>query len=384
MKRLPWTVVAVLLLPLFVVAAPRLPRSGGDIVAVLPVRDDGLQALRARHAAAPRAVAPALELAWRYVALGRATADPRYFGQAQAVLAPWQHAADVPNGVRLVRATLLQNSHQFDAALAELRRITEQDPRDAQAWLTQATVQAVKGDYAGATGSCARLSTLTGQLESFACLASASANTARMRGSERLLAATLQRDGAARPELRVWALTLLAEMAARRADAGQAGQRFRAALAIAPHDIYLLGAYADFLLDQGRADQVPALLRDDLRADALLLRQALALKQLGYRAGLATVQAELQARFDAAALRGDQVHLREQARFTLYLLGDAKGALALAQRNWFVQKELADTRLLLEAGIAAGDREALQQVIQWVAGTGLEDAVVATLVRRAS
>ncbi len=383
MKRLCWA-MAALLLPWGAGAAPRLPRTGSEVVALLPARDDGLQALRARQAAAPQAVEPALELAWRYVALGRATADPRYFGQAQAVLAPWQQQKDAPNGVLLLRATLLQNSHQFDASLAELRRITDKDPRDAQAWLTQATVQAVKGDYAAATASCARLSTLTGQLEAFACLASASANTARMRGSERLLAMTLQRDTAARPELRVWALTLLGELAARRADAVVAEQRFGAALRIAPHDLYLLGAYADFLLDQDRADQVPALLRDDLRADALLLRQAIALKRLGYRAGLAPVQAELQARFDAAALRGDQVHLREQARFTLHVLGDAKAALALAQRNWFVQKELADTRLLLEAGVAAGDKAALQPVLQWVRGTGLEDTAVAALVRRAS
>lgn len=371
------------LLPM-VAAAPYVPRSGDAIVAILPARDGGLRALRARAAAAPRDLVAALELARRCIALGRSTADPRYFGQAQAALAPWWHAADAPASVRLLRAELLQNGHRFDAAQAELHRVTTTDPRNAQAWLTLATVQAVQGDSAAATASCARLSGLAGQLATFACLAGASANTPRMRGSEKLLDITLLRDPDAEPALRAWALTLLAEFASRRDDAAAAEQRFRAALRTAPQDTYLLGAYADFLIDQGRAAEVAALLRGRESVDALLLRQALALRWLGDARALAPVRATLQARFDAAARRGDGSHLREQARFTLHVLGNSRAALALAQRNWAMQKELADTRILLEAGLAAHDSAALRPVLRWIRMLGLEDAMVARLVARAS
>jgi hypothetical protein len=129
---------------------------------------------------------------------------------------------------------------------------------------------------------------------------------------------------------------------------------------------------------------VVALLRGHHRNDALLLRHALALRALGRHDELAAARAELQARFDAAALRGDTVHLREQARFTLHVLGDARGALALARRNWQVQKELADTRILLEAGLAARDRAALQPELRWIHAQGLEDVAVARLAGRAS
>ena len=380
----PLFVAALLLLPPHAPAAPRLPASGADVVAVLPERDPALRALRAAVAAAPRAPAPALALARRYVMLGRTSADPRYYGQAQAVLAPWWNRADAPDGVRLLRATLLQNGHRFAEAQAELRRLTAHDPRNGQAWLTLATVQAVQGDADGALASCARLSTLASQIEAFACLASASVNTGRMRGAERLLALGVDRTPDAAAESRAWALTLLGELAARRGDGALAQRRFGAALALAPRDSYLLGAYADFLLDAGRAGEVPALLREHHRADGLLLRHALALQALGYTAALAPVRAELQARFDAAALRGDQVHLREQARFTLSVLGDARTALALAQRNWQVQKELADTRLLLEAGIAARDRAALRPVLAWIRAQGLEDVAVTRLLARLS
>ncbi|QCP14747.1 tetratricopeptide repeat protein [Pseudoduganella umbonata] len=376
---------ALALLPLMQgAAAPRTPASGTEVIAELPRQDDGLRALRAAVQEAPRDPVPALALARRYVALGRASADPRYYGQAQAVLAPWWDRPDAPNGVRLLRATLLQNGHRFTEAQAELRRIVASEPRAVQAWLTLATVQAVQGDSTAAIASCGRVSSLTGQLETFACLAVAGANTARMRGAEQLLALGLEREGDAAPDIRTWALTMLAEFAARRGDAPVAQQRFVAALRGAPSDSYLLGAYADFLLDQGRAADVPALLRGHHRNDALLLRHALALHALGRQDALAPVRAELQARFDAAALRGDAVHLREQARFTLHLRGDARAALALAQRNWQVQKELADTRLLLEAGLAARDRTALQPVLRWIREQGLQDVVVARLAEKAA
>lgn len=365
-------------------AAPRTPAAGNEVITELPRQDDGLRALRAAVAAAPRDPVPALALARRYVMLGRESADPRYYGQAQAVLAPWWDRPDAPNAVRLLRATLLQNGHHFSEAQAELRQVVAADPRAAQAWLTLATVQAVQGDTAGAIASCGRLSSLTGQLETFACLAVASANTGRMQGAEQLLALGLEREGNAAPEIRTWALTMLAELAARRGDAPLAQRRFVTALRVAPADPYLLGAYADFLLDRGRAADVPALLKAHHRNDALLLRHALALQALGRREALAPVRAELQARFDAAELRGDAVHLREQARFTLHLRGDARAALALARRNWQVQKELADTRILLEAGLAARDGAALQPVVRWIRTQGLQDVAVARLVEKAS
>jgi len=380
-KRL--LLIAGLALSPVVAAAPYVPAAGDTVVALLPARDDALRLLRARVAAQPDDVTAAVALARRCIALGRANADPRYFGQAQAALAAWWSKADAPDSVRLLRAELLQNGHRFDAAKAELRRLTAADPRNAQAWLTLATVQAVQGDSAAATRSCARLSGLAGQLEAFTCLAGASANTPRMRGSEKLLDMALRRDPEATPAVRTWALTLLAEFAARRDDATLADQRFRSALRVTPRDIYLLDAYADFLLDQRRAREVPALLRGRDNVDGLLLRQALALRQLGDERALAPVRETLQARFNAAHLRGDDTHLREQARFTLHVLGDARTALALALRNWQVQKELADTRILLEAGLAARDRQALRPVTQWVRTEGVDDAAIARLMRRA-
>ena len=75
----------------------------------------------------------------------------------------------------------------------------------------------------------------------------------------------------------------------------------------------------------------------------------------------------LWARFAAAKLRNDRVHLREEARFTLHLLDQPQTALALAQENWAIQKEPADARLVLDAAKLANDpRAAAAFAIGWL------------------
>lgn len=362
-------------------AAPYLPRAGGEVIETLPRRGDPLQQelrrMRVQLAAAPNDVQLAAALAQRYIAIGRTESDPRYFGYAQAALAPWWQQAAPPADVRLLRATLLQNTHHFQAAMADLDAVTAAEPANAQAWLTRATVQTVLGQYGAATASCARLSALAEQLASIACVTSISSVTGRLQKSDALLATTLQRNADAAPQTRAWAMTLLAEMATRSGDAALAETRYQAALQAAPGDSYLLGAYADFLLDHGRGAEAAELLKEQRRIDGLLLRYALAVKQLARKTELADAVAELDARFKAAALRGDSVHQREQARYALHLRGDAKAALLLAQQNWAVQKEPADLRILLEAARAAKDSAAAAPALAWMVQTGLEDSTIA-------
>ena len=154
--------------------------------------------------------------------------------------------------------------------------------------------------------------------------------------------------------------------------AQEADAHFRAALALDARDYYVLGAYADFLLDNGRPQEVVALLRDKTAADPLLLRYALALQAERSKELPAQVE-QLRDRFDASRLRGDRVHLREEARFTLHLLNAPQAALTLAQENWQVQKEPADVRILLKAVLAADDAAAVDGVREWLKNSRLED-----------
>lgn len=368
-------------------AAPYLPASGSQVIETMPRRSDPAQQdterLRKQVRSSPTDVGLATALARRYIEIGRSETDPRYFGYAQAALAPWWNAKAPPHDVRLLRATLMQSTHHFAEAMADLDAITAADPSNAQAWLTRATVQTVRGDYDGATASCGRLSSLASQLASFACLANAAGVSGRLAASEQLLAQALSRNADAPADERAWVLTLLAEMATRRGDAASAEARYRHALGTSPRDSYLLGAYADFLLDQKRPREAANLLRDQQRIDALLLRYALALQQQpASKDQLGAAMKELEARFGAALQRGDSVHEREYARYTLHLRRKPKAALVLAQQNWMVQKEPADTRLVLEAALASGNRAAAEPVMRWVEKNRLEDVAIAGLVQR--
>ncbi len=368
-------------------ATPFVPAHGNAVIERLPSRLDPVQhelrQLRAQLTKEPQNLPLAHKLAQRYIALARQEADPRYLGYAEAALQPWWQQAAPPPEVRLLRATLRQSTHQFALALADLDALLKQDRGNAQAWLTQATILQVQGEYAAAKQSCARLFRLAPDLIIQACLQSVASLNGDGAASYLRLQQSLTQHPDAAPELRLWALTLLGEMAERQGQPERAESHFRAALQSTPEagkDSYLLAAYADFLLQQQRAPEVLILLAAHTRADNLLLRYALALQAT--RSPMAQQHiGTLQQRFDAAMRRGDTVHQREQARFALHLQGDAKLALQLAQQNWQVQKEPSDLRILLEAAKATGQTEAQNQALAWIKQAGLQDHTLQALLQ---
>ncbi|MCD2515365.1 tetratricopeptide repeat protein [Massilia sp. G4R7] len=362
-------------------AEPYLPASGAQVLERLPARLDPVQRelarLRADLAASPADLARATALAQRYIEQARRDGDPRYLGYAQAALAPWwnQPRTAAPAEVLVLRATLAQSTHDFGAALADLDEVLRRDGANAQAWLTRATILLVTGDYPAARASCARLLGRAPDLVLQTCLASVGSVSGQARASYR----NLQRILAARPDaavpLRAWAATLLGEMAERLGEHGAAEAHFRTAMQADPEDSYLQAAYADFLLERGRAPEVARLLAARTANDALLLRHALAL-QATRSPQAAQQRAVLRARFEAARRRGDTVHRREEARFALELAGDPREAVRLAKLNWAVQKEPADLRILAKAAAASGDADAARLVRDWLRRSRIEDRLL--------
>jgi tetratricopeptide (TPR) repeat protein len=367
-------------------ATPYIPQDGAQVVERLPQRNDPqqqeLRRLRAQLAARPQDAALAAQLAKRYIDIGRASGDPRYLGYAQAALAPWWTEPAPPPGVRILRAIFLQNQHRFDDALADLDGLIRQDRNNAQAWLTRATVLQVRGRFEEAKASCARLFALAPEIVTATCFAGIAGETGQAAQARALIERAIARDPHADAAVLVWAHTVAGETAARQGDAAGAERHFRRALALDRDDAYLLGAYADFLLDAQRPQEAVDLLKDRERVDSLLLRLAEAHKQTGSPDTERQVRM-LQDRFAAAAMRGDTVHRREQARFALHLQDDARTALDLARQNWAVQKEPADVRILLEAAVAAHDRDAASAAVDWIRKTRLEDSALSVIAQHA-
>jgi len=338
-----------------------------------------LRRLRTELAQNPSNLDLAVKLARRDIEQGRAEADPRFYGYAQAALSPWWNIHDPPPAVLILRATLRQSVHDFGGALADLDEVLRMQPNHPQAWLTRALIAQVRGDYQEARRSCAPLGRLSTRLVAATCHAGvASLNGEALRSFD-FLRASLEAEPDADPQLKIWVLTILAEMADRLGKVSEAETSFRQAMALGLRDSYLLGAYADYLLDQGRASEVVAFLKDETRADGLLLRLTLAEQVVGAPSLPEHVEA-LRARFEASRRRGDAVHKREEARFVLHLLNQPREALVLAQANWAVQHESWDARLVLESALAAHDRAAAQPVIEWLTASKLEDIHLARLV----
>lgn len=360
-----------------------LPSSDSQILATVPARASDprareLMALRAAWRAQPQDQEAAVRLANRYFEEVAAEGDPRYVGYAQATLQPWWNLPAPPAAVRLLRAQLLQFDHRFDAALADLDGALREQPLLGAAWAWRTAILMVQGRYAQARLSCEQMKPLATPLIASACLAQVDAATGSAAPAALALREALRRHVDAAPEDRLWSLTRLAETEERLGRYSAAEATFREALAVGLPDVYLQAAFADFLLDRGRAAEVLALLKDRGRADVLLLRLALAGKAVA-DPGAGRWAQELAARFEAAQRRGDTSHQKEESRFVLALQGNAARALGLAQKNFAVQREPADARILLEAAWAARDPAAAQPALQWLQESGLESVVLQAL-----
>ncbi len=367
-------------------AAPFVPTDEAQVLerlrtAPLDARARKLRRLRAELAQQPENLELAVRLAKRYIDQGRTESDPRYYGRAEAILRPWWRMPRPPPVIVVLRAIISQSNHDFDWALENLSLALQLDPSNPQAWVTRALILQARGEYAEAKRNCMPLLRVSTELVAVTCISSVASLSGQATKGYRLLHRILGRTSDAAPREKLWALTVLADIAGRTGQSLTAEAHFKQALALELTDSYLLGLYADFLLDQGRPAEVVALLQDKIRADALFLRLALAEQALD-SSSFAGHVAALRARFAASRLRRDMRHRREEARFTLQLLQQPHEALRLAQANWAVQREPEDARILLESALAANDAAAAQPVLDWLEKTRLEDVHLARLRRQ--
>ncbi len=363
----------------------RIPASGDEVLEHVPARANDAyskqaEGLRAALAAKPDDVATAVQLAKVELNEGRSRGDPRHIGYATAALAPWWNQAEPPDDILLLRATIKQTMHGFREAIADLDVLLRRDPKNAQAWLTRAVVLAVVGDYEKSEESCRPLGALGGVFVETVCMTNAQSQHGHAHESyERLKSVVSQAPGNLSVAERAWALSTLAEAAMHSGEGAAVEKNLKAALSLDPADHFLVAAYADFLLDAGRADEALKVLGDDTQDDGLLLRRVLALKALGRGVDEAD---ELRSRYAASHQRGDSLHQREEARFALRVDGDATRALGLATANWAIQKEYWDARVLLEASLAVKSKGAALPVLDALERNHAEDPALLGLAAK--
>ena len=312
----------------------------------------------------------ALPLAQFDISRARTTGDLRFLGYAEAILAPWMHRTTVAPQVLILNATILQSRHAFDAALAELDQALEARPDDAQGWLTRATVLRVLGRYDEAMASCEHLARTADPAITSLCRQSLRGLTGHLKDAYAVIASLSPQDLV--PEVRAWRYSELGEMAERLGNDPAAELWFRDGLHMAPADLYMRLACADLLLRHGRAVETLQLLQGYESMEPMLLRVAIAHRQL-HDAASTQAEALLTNAFEVEQRRGDAVHRREQARFLLDVDQAPTAALAAALENWRVQREPDDILILLRAAHAAHQLQAAADALEFLKRSGLED-----------
>ena len=362
-------------------AAPYRPSEDATVLVTVPPAAASTQtAFRTAQnalAANPNDLDLALEVARAAIRDGRASADPRRYGQAQAALAPWWSIPNPPMSVRVLRAIVRQSLHDFAGAEADLEAILRLDPRNGQARLTRAFVRQTVGSLADAKDDCRRLPPSVGALAAAVCWLRVQALTGSAASALERLDQVIKIYGKVDPLVLRWAQAVGADMAAMLGQTEAADLHFSEATTDGG-DIPTLVAFADHLLDSNRPAEVLTLLAGRSEADIVYLRLAIAGKRLD-DARAPHWTALLVDRFAAAKAGGVQLHLREEARFELEVRGDAATALKLALANWKIQKEPSDARLVLQTALAANDPAAAADVLAFIEKTGLADTRIKPL-----
>jgi tetratricopeptide (TPR) repeat protein len=312
----------------------------------------------------------AIPLAQFYIQQSRLSGDLRFLGYAEAVLAPWMKQSPPIPDVLVLQATLQQSRHEFSASLATLDRTLGARPADPQALLIRATVLRVLGRYAEAGAACGQFSRLVEPRLAALCIQGLRGMSGHLESAYASLS-RLSTQGWLNSE-KSWLYSELGEMAVRLGRNDEAERWFQQDLRLAPTDFYARAAYADLMLRQGRPRDALSLLQDLESHEPLLLRIAIAQRQL-HDPALEQSSARLRAAFATELQRGEAVHRREQARFLLEVEDRPDSSLAAALENWSVQREPDDVLVLVQAASAAGKPGAAAPAIGFVHAQGQSD-----------
>jgi tetratricopeptide (TPR) repeat protein len=374
---------------------PVVPASDAEVLEVLPAVTRSRPAMAGKASPVVDASAAA-RLAREDIGVARQTGDTRYWGRAQAALAPWWGRADAPVELAVLQATVQQGRHEFAAARTTLLAALARDPSHAQGWLTLASLDRLTANYASSLASCAAVARAGQPLYAQACRLETESLLGRHAVARSGLEALLRQapDAAQRS----WLGSLLAEAHERAGADALAAAAYRQSLRDGP-DLYTAIAFADLLLRTGQNAQALQVLEGVAETDAVLLRRGAAWRRMG-DARWTAVRDTLRERTAELLRRGDDpnLHARELALAALWLddvpaqapagmpatptptptagagVGaGAERALVLARRNLELQREPVDWWVALESARQARDVPAAAALADALRQSGLQD-----------
>jgi tetratricopeptide (TPR) repeat protein len=352
-----------------------VPADPGFAVARVSQLDEALRGLIAAWRAQPDSERAVMSLGQAFVERARSQREPRYFGRAEALLAPLAVRPGATAALRRLYAESLQFRHAFVPAELVLDTLLSENARDADARLQRASLRLTRGDFSGARADCVQLVTHRAlSTAALACMATGLAGSGELARGRLLLEGLAAHARSTGPGTLAYLRATRAELLERAGYPADAIAEYREAVRLAPHDDSIRAALADVLLAQGD-DSVSPLLQVENPSLALLVRRV-PLARGAERDALVKRACDWLA---LEAARGDAIHHREAALLAL-AIGQPAEALSEARRNFESQRELADVRLLARAAISAGDADTRDELGQWLRDTGYQDVVTENIL----
>jgi hypothetical protein len=368
-----------------------VPTNDSDVIETLAPRILSFPRRAASNEVKKLGVKAAAEAAQRAISLSRETGDPRYLGQAQALLSPWWDKSEAPLVIAVLQATIQQSRHEFDVARKLLTNRLNSAPSSAlhsglvqgtvvdaarsQGWLTLATIERVSGRYSSSLAACVRVSEgdpAALQLYATACELETRSLMGQYDLARKGFAALILQPQSASLKSWLWSLSAENEERAGRDDASL--RAYQNGLTL-QDDVYSALAVSDLLLRKNQAAAALKILENQPASDAVIIRRAFAKKMLG-DADWKVLLAEVRDRFKAMSLRGDdsRTHAREQALAYLWLEEDGVKALATAKLNLTLQKEPIDWWIAVQSARFLKDQSAIEALKKEWQVIGLQDA----------
>ncbi|WP_170949018.1 tetratricopeptide repeat protein [Arsukibacterium tuosuense] len=302
--------------------------------------------LSARVATEPNDV-DVLKLATLYLHGARQPGYDAWFHQAEYWLSQVSAANHSSTEYQLLRADILQQQHQFDAALASLEQVLAAEPQHLSASLMAARIYLATAQHQAAQKACNRL----WQQDLFlfsVCSYEVAGRNGDWQQSYQALLVLYKRQQSLPTTIDLWLRGILAEQAEQSGEQEVARAWLTPILADAPTSLWLKWADLSLALAEHRQVYQQLLSRHQQfgLADSLLVRLAAAEQQLDVDSN---VSAELAERIQLRLARGDTEHAADLAHYFLTVAPNPQAALHWAELNYKSAKEPDDIALLRQS-----------------------------------
>ena len=317
-----------------------------------------------------RSVDDATSEAKRWLDAADAAGQTRFVGYARAVLEPWWDAVDANSALRMVRARVNSASHDFTAAIADLRDIVAIEPDNALAWLRLALAHQATGSFEPALDACIRFAQLAPGLLGTTCVGHVESLSGSAEKGYQRISSGLARHRGENASIKSWAHSALADIADRLGGSALSERHYQRALAYTPTDQRVRENYADLLLNTHHSASVRAVLDSSGFSDAALLRVAISAQRQDDD-DATELKALLTERLAESRQRGTPQYYLE-ARFALELDAEPVRAMRFALEAWREERTVQGLRLLYACAIAV-QQPVPEHVQRWANEQRIED-----------